>query len=102
MRRPARKWRDLPGSEGGADALQFAADGRTLIASGWDTRGDMPTHRTGLTTWDTATWQMIGTGDMPQNVHANPLSPVCIAPDGRTVACLSFSGSVCIWAVPKQ
>ena len=96
------KTRDLPDSDNSLYALQFAADGKTLIAISRDSRGDMPSFRESIAVWDTTSWQVIGSGDLPSDVTIDAVCPLCIALDGKTVACSSLSGGVRIWAVPTK
>src|SRR5579871_161254 len=56
--RSARRLQALKGALGGINTVGFSPDGRSITALDTDMRGDAPDFRTGLTTWDTTTWQV--------------------------------------------
>ncbi len=57
--RTGHKLHELKGTPGSIGAAWFSSDGRTITALDADNRGDAPEGCTGLTTWDTTTWQVI-------------------------------------------
>jgi WD40 repeat protein len=55
-----RRLQVLKGAPGNIHAVWFSADGRSISALDADQRGDVADSRPGVTTWDTVTWQVVG------------------------------------------
>ncbi len=90
---------------GGTEAtmtLRFSDDNKTLIAAASDSRGDSPTFHPDVTVWDTATWQVIGSGRLPIVAFPDFSSSINIAPDGKIIAVSIYGKGVFIYAVPGR
>jgi hypothetical protein len=94
----------VKGAAGGVGSLWFSSDGKALTAMDNDQRGDMADNHIGLTTWDTTSWQAIGSinlsgGNYVQQANLSSTGNTFVLND-QLIQIEAYARTIKVWKFP--